>query len=81
MIFYVVQLCMVKPNDDEREISGKEGKRKSIEKMIHMVTVGTFLCYAPFVVWRHMLIASITRECSQEAYNSTGKVILTYATL
>ena len=74
---YFVQLCIVKPANNEEENHAKAVKRKAFEKMIHMVTIGTFLCYAPFIVWRHMLIASITRECSQEAYDSTGKVMLT----
>ena len=76
-ILYIVKLCILKPNHNEKESANKAEKRKSFEKMIHMVVVGTFLCYVPFIVHKHMVVHSITKDCTQGLYGSTGKVIWT----
>jgi membrane-anchored glycerophosphoryl diester phosphodiesterase (GDPDase) len=76
-ILYLAQICILKPKNNEGENNAKEVKRKAFERMIHMVTIGTLFCYAPFIMWRHVFMAFITNSCSEEAFDSTGKVLLT----
>ena len=74
-ILYLVQICIIRPKNKEGENHEKTVKRKAFERMIHMVIIGTLFCYAPFIIWRHTFMAFITNNCSQEAYDSTGKVM------
>ena len=75
-ILYIAQIFIVKPKNHRGENYDKTTKRKAFEKMIHMVTIGTLMCYAPFIIWRHVFMALVSGNCSEEAYDSTGKVRL-----
>ena len=44
--------------------------------MIHMVTIGTLLCYTPYIVWLQYNMVMVGKKRSHEVFDSTGKVSL-----
>ena len=78
IIFYFLQLHLLKSccakERNEDTVGMSKYKKKSMERMIHMVTIGTLICYAPYIAWMQYNIILISQERSKEVFDSIGKV-------
>ena len=76
--FYFTQLYLIKSCCGMEEAQNGTGvaeyKKKSMERMIHMVTIGTLVCYAPYIAWMQYNIIMISKGKSKEVFDSIGKV-------
>ena len=76
IIFYFLQLHLLKSccakERNEDTVGMSKYKKKSMERMIHMVTIGTLVCYAPYIAWMQYNIILINQERSN--FDSIGKV-------
>ena len=79
IIFYFLQLHLLKSccgkEINQDTVGMSKYKKKSMERMIHMVTIGTLVCYAPYIAWMQYNIILISQERSKEVFDSIGKVI------
>ena len=76
ILFYFSQLYLLRSccgmEGDENSIGLSNYKKKSMEKMIHMVTIGTLVCYAPYIAWMQFNVILISKgKCNLD---SIGKV-------
>lgn len=78
IIFYFTQLYLIKSCCGMEEAQNGTGvakyKKKSMERMIHMVTIGTLVCYAPYIAWMQYNIIMISKGKAKEVFDSIGKV-------
>ena len=78
IIFYFSQLYLLKSccgnKGDQNNIGESKYKKKSMEKMIHMVTIGTLLCYSPYIAWMQYNIIMISKGKSEDVFDSIEKV-------
>ena len=75
IIFYLYQLYHVtscRGNDGKR--SSMMDNKKSMEKMIHMVAIGTLVCYVPYATWIQYNIYMIGQKRTCEVLDNTVKV-------
>ena len=73
IILYFVKLYILKNNKNREGVQNQ--KKKSLETMIQMVTIGTLICFTPFIIWRHFFMLMVNEKHSQDTFNSTAKVI------
>ena len=59
-------------------INSRSSRKKAMEKMIKMVTIGTILCYTPNLLFRSYLQETVRQGKSGSAYDSTGKVVFAF---
>merc|ERR1712018_848343 len=43
-----------------------------------MTTVGTLICYTPFIIWIQWFMVKVNQEKSHKILNSTGKVLFCF---
>ena len=73
ILLFSVQLGILKIKRNQVESLAVSSKMKSLEKMIHMTTVGTLICYTPFIIWIQWSMIVISQG-STDLFDSTEKV-------
>ena len=82
LVFYVFQLYFLKPCSKKVDRSNIVIKqKKSMERMIHMITISTLLRYAPYVAWMQYNLMMINQDRAHEVYDTTGKVRIIHGLL
>ena len=75
LVFYLFQLYYLKPcGQKEEQSDATMSKKKSIERTIHMLAVGTLVCYVPYAAWMQYNILMISQNRAEEVFDTTGKV-------
>ena len=79
LVFYVFQLYFLKPCAKKVEQSNMVIKqKKSMERMIHMITISTILRYVPYVAWMQYNLRMINENRANEVYDGTGEVCMIF---
>ena len=75
VFLYLAQIYILhrKRNDGSINTQSIE-KMKSLEKMIRMVSIGTFVCYLPNIIWKQWTMVTVRSGTTYERYDSTLKV-------
>ena len=76
ILFYFSQLYLLRSccgmDGNENSIGMSNYKKKSMEKMIHMVTIGTLVFYVPYIAWMQFNVILISKgKCNLD---NIGKV-------
>ena len=58
--------------------NSRASRKKALEKMIKMVTIGTIICYTPNIIFRSYLMHMVQQSTSGNAYDGTGKVLFAF---
>ena len=78
IVFYFTQLYLIKSCCGMEEAQNGTGvakyKKKSMERMIHMVAIGTLVCYVPYATWIQYNIYMIGQKRTCEVLDNTVKV-------
>ena len=79
IIFYISQLYFLKPHGDkELQSDVTIAQKKATERMIHMITISTLVCYVPYAVWMQYNILEIRQNTAHQVFDSVGKVCSVY---
>ena len=75
IIMYLALIYILKSNrNKENESETNKKKKKSLLSMIQKITIGTLVCYIPFIIWTQYAVAKIKNNTPHEIYNTTGGV-------
>ena len=74
IIMYLVLLYTLTGNTANKNKSASDEDMKSLTSMIQNITIGTMVCYIPFIIWTQYNVAEIKNKTSHEVLNTTGRV-------
>ena len=58
--------------------NSRASRKRALEKMIKMVTIGTIICYTPNIIFRSYLMQMVKQSTSGNTYDGTGKVLFAF---
>ena len=75
LFLFLAQMFILNRKRNDRSMYNQgNAQMRSLEMMIRMVSLGTFICYLPNIIWKQWSMVTVTEVRSYQRYNSTGKV-------